>query len=215
MNLVLSPRSLTIVFATALVGLVGAAAPAAAHATAYSDDDKLKFTYGSLNEPIYTFQKTGLDLGITDNATGKTISKLIPTEGSPSFKVFLVRGDQSLEMNLTEQHGKAGWYTFPYVLTEPGVYGIRFEGTINGTNLDGYFIQSKHELHEMDEIMWPKKVANQDDLEARLKTLESELATLKAQNHEPSGGNAAGLGAPLFLALALVGFVLLRRRSGN
>lgn len=194
---------------------------AAAHQTAYSADGRLRFTYGSLGEPVYTFQKSGLDLGVFDNATGAPIEGLAASEGAQpgaiGFRLWLVHAGQELELTpgLRTQFGRAGWYTYPYMLTEPGGYALRIDGTINGTPVQ-QTIPPRHDIQGTDSIMWPQQYPTPDTLESRLEAVERQLA---AQDGGDSGTGGAGGGSdkgspgPLWaLPLALLAVALVLRR---
>jgi len=208
--------SRTLIAILAIGGLLGAAIPtASAHATSYTPDGKIKFVYGHLNEPAYTFTKTGLDLGIYDNATGGPISGLesVDHDGklNPKIETWYVYAGQTLELTdgFKAQFGQPGKYTYPITFTKPGAYSLRIKGTINGTAVD-QTLAPAHPIEALDDIMWPEKVASNDDLDQRLTTLESKVAS----GGHVTKGNAPGLDAVALLGLLGVATIVLRRRGG-
>jgi hypothetical protein len=190
---------------------------AAAHATHYSPDGKIKFVYGHLNEPAYTFVKTGLDLSIIDNATGKGISGLdtdARTGGAtPKLLVFYRYGAEggptkNISGDFRAQHGQVGKYTHPITFTRPGLYSIVITGTINGTTFQDFVIAPAHAIEAEEDIMWPDSVASDAEQVERIETLEARIAELESA----PGGNAAGLEfLPLVLAVAFMAVALRRR----
>ena len=186
----------------------------AAHATHYSPDGKIKFVYGHLNEPAYTFVKTGLDLSIIDNATGVGISGFgtDAREGDATPKIFVsyrYGGEGGPMKNISDdfraQHGQVGKYTHPITFTRAGLYSIVITGTINGTVLNNFVLPPAHAIEAQDEIMWPDEA--QADQSARIEELEEKVAQL-----EGNGGAAAGIEfIPLLAVIALTLFFVRRR----
>jgi hypothetical protein len=211
-----------LIIATLATGMLLAAAvpTASAHATAYSADGKFKFVYGNLNEPAYTFTKTGLDLTISDNATGKPISGLESVDHAgklnPKIQTWFLYAGQELELTngFKAQFGQPGKYTYPITYTKAGSYALRIKGTINGTAVD-QTIQPAHGVESIDTIMWPEKVSTQDQLEKRIEDLEAQVVQLKSSHSNGSvgGGKAPGVDAVALVALLGVAVVLVRRRS--
>jgi hypothetical protein len=208
-------RALAIFAALAIVA-IAAAPTASAHKTTYSADGKIKIVWGFLNEPAVTWTKTGLDLILSDNATGAPI-----TGAADTLEAHLIHGDDELHFeNLRAQHGKAGSYTDVVTLTKPGVYVLKLHGTINGSAID-MEIPSQHETHGIEETYFPEV----DSMDARLKALETEVATLKAQIKTQSEtpatltpqataeGNDAPAAGVLLAALGAVAAALVLRRK--
>lgn len=199
--------------------VVGAAS---AHATHYSPDGKIKFVYGHLNEPTYTFVKTGLDLSIVDNATGKGIGGLDTDArgghdgeeaSDPKLTVLYRYGAEggptkNISGDFRAQHGQVGKYTHPITFTRPGLYSIIISGTINGTVLDKFVIAPAHAIEGQDDIMWPDQYESAGEQAERIESLEKKVAELEGS----SGGNASGIEfLPLVAALAILAFIPRRR----
>lgn len=208
--------------ASLLLAVTLLAGPAAAHQTWYSPDNKVKFVYGNLNEPVYTFQKTGLDVGFFDNATSGPIPNLAAAEGQTpgavGFRIWLVYSGQELELTqgLRAQFGKPGWVTYPYMLTRPGAYSVRIEGAINGTQLN-LTIPPKHDILPLDSIMWPAKFPTADNESAQVDALKAEVALLKADVANlkvkgRDGGAAPGFELAGLALLAILGAWTYARR---
>src|SRR5437879_3855551 len=103
-----------LVIGTLMLSLAGTAT---AHKTAYSPDGKIKIVWGFLNEPAVTFTKTGLDLILTDNATGAPIDGVTAN----TLKVEMHHGDDEMELeDFGPQFGTHGRYTGVITLTQPG-----------------------------------------------------------------------------------------------
>lgn len=213
----MTPRTLLTTLVALGLLLTAAAGTASAHKTAYTPDNKVKITWGFLNEPAVTWTKTGLDLILRDNATGA------PIEGADkTLNASLVLGDAAHAFELSPQHGadKKGSYTDVVTLTRPGLYGLRLTGTINGSAVD-MTIPAQHEITDVQETYFPD-ADGPAQLAARLKALEDQVgalkATQKAQTDAPAtvttqkNTPAAGL-VPTLGLLAVAALLLARRRG--
>src|SRR5207253_7039926 len=128
----------------ALLGLLLLLPAANAHATCYTTGtgdcttaagagSKVKIVYGNLNEPVSTFQKTGLDLILSD-AKGKPMAGLNGADhdgmpvASPPIHVSLIYAGQTrdltpcLKTQSSLDHSKDNAYTCPVIYTKPGAY---------------------------------------------------------------------------------------------
>lgn len=217
------PQNLALV--TALALLLLAVPAASAHKTVYTADNKVKVTWGFLGEPAVTMTKTGLDLILTDNATGAPINGAEKT-----LKVELHYGDEEVALSgFKAQFGAPGKYTDVVTLTKPGIYVLHLAGTINGSDVD-MEIPAAHEVEAIDDTYFPELAsANASDakvraLEAKVTQLEAKMTALEAkvktQTETPATvtpqapaktvPGAGALGALAVLGIAAV--VLARRR---
>ena len=203
----------------AALALALALAPtAAAHKTAYTPDGKFKIVWGFLNEPAVTMDKTGLDLILTDNATGAPILGAHET-----VEVRLKHGEEEIHLkDLGARFGSPGAYTQVITLTKPGLYTLVLQGTINGTEVD-MSIPAAHEAAPISETYFPPfEAADATALAAKVSELETKVAALEARattqsttpaptvTQPPGGNDAPALG--IVGALAALGVVLLLRR---
>lgn len=195
------------------LGVSLAAPTALAHKTAYTPDGGIKIVWGFLNEPATTFSKTGLDLILTDNATGAPIAGAETT-----LRATLRLADQQHAFELRAQHGQQGRYTDVVTLTRPGLYVLHLSGTINGTAVD-IAIPGAHAIEGIEETYFPPMQSS----EARIAALEQQVAALDAKVKAASSTPAKvteqptkGVPAPgLFglVALAALAAIVLRRRT--
>lgn len=214
----MGPRTLRSLVMLACLGLLAAAPSAAAHATAYTPDGKVKFVFGNLGEPVYTFMKTGLDLGIVDNRTGAPINGLVPSEGVGETKIHIIlqHGTDSKDLTpaLTAQFGKPGWITAPLMYTAPGLYPIHITGTINGTTVD-QTLQPKHAIADLGDIMWPRTYDTPDKEAAKIAAMQQQMGDLSRgmTGSTASKSSAGGVDGILLLGVLGVALVLVRRRN--
>jgi len=207
---------------SATVALVALVPAASAHATAYdtgsSSSFHVRFVYGNLYEPVSTFQKTGLDLGVFD-AKGTPITGLDAIDhdnkpvANPPVHVTLTYAGQTLDMTpgFKAQFGKPGWYSFPLIYTQPGAYVLHVQGTINGTavNMD---IQPAHPIGDSSSEMFPAKVATPDQMAKDIADLKAQVAALQASG-SGSKGSPATDGITLAIGLLGLAAVVAARRS--
>lgn len=219
-----------LLFVAFVAALLVLSPTAAAHKTAYTADGKYKVVWGFLNEPAITWQKTGIDLRITDNATGAGVAGL-----QDAIEVHLKKGDHEMHLeDLAGQFGTVGAYTQVVTLTQPGLYTLVIHGKINDTVVDDLEIPAAHEIHEVEDTFFPATDespftegpdAEDDALLARLAALETEVAALKAKQatqsqtpapltEQPTTTTAPVPGFGLLAAaLAVVGVALVLRRK--
>ncbi|MES2155087.1 MAG: hypothetical protein V4510_08130 [bacterium] len=214
---------------TVLAVLAFVAPAATAHSIQYNtgipEGYQAKFSFGFLYEPVSTFQKTGLDLGVMD-AKGHAITGLDGVDSTgkplanPPMHVLLTFGDRTLDLTggLIQQTDRPGWYTYPLTLTKAGTYKIHITGMVNHTSVD--FLMSTHDgpAHDVTEggaTMWPNAVSTEDTQAKDISDLKSQVATLQGQVQELQGSKKSpGFdGSGLFLGfLGLAGLAAVRRR---
>lgn len=210
---------------------------AAAHASANSTDGKVRITWGLLEEPGFTNEKTRLDLIIRDATTMAGIGGILPANIT---ELSLHYGEEEYSLgNITLNRGvKSGAFAGPgnytsanfVYLTRPGIYTLHIKGTIEGSEVD-LEIPAAHEYESMSEIMFPGEIeigaepTDTSALEARIAKLETDLAALKAElatqsqtpatltpqpSPEQNDAPAAGI---LLVAVAAIGAALVLRRK--
>lgn len=215
-------KTMLVVLAAALI----LAPTAAAHKTTYSADGKVKIVWGFLNEPAVTMTKNGLDLVLSDNATGA------PITNAQALHAELTYGGahEELLMTLSNQFGKPGGYTALVTPSKPGLYTLHLKGDINGSEVD-MEIAAAHDVRSIEETYFPELEHEDGEkdgtaaLLAQVEALESRIAALEAkaqtQSQTPasvtqqptaSASDVPGFGA-LLAALAVALAVALRRRG--
>lgn len=228
-GLAITIRTLATALALSTVLLLAFAPTAAAHASANSADGNVRVTWGLLEEPGFTNEKTRLDLIIRENATGAGIGGLTAENIT---ELALHYGEEEYDLgNITVNRGvKSGAFAGPgnytsqfYVyLTRPGIYTLHIQGTIAGSEVD-LEIPATHEYEPMTEIMFPEKIepggaGDLSALEARIAALEAKTqtmaqtpATLTPQDTAPPTKDAPALGVLVVMAAAVA--VALARRK--
>lgn len=222
----------------ALALLAVALAPvAAAHSHVESDDGRYEFTIGLLNEPVVTYDKTGLDLCVKQmpanhdeleaqgiqvqgTAVAVDVSTVTVTLWSPS--------GQSLSQPLKAQFGRVGCYQFldPIVLTLQGQYTVDVAGTVNGTALRITGIKAGGAVGNESSLTFPAShidsletlSTKQADHAAELAKLRQQVAGLSSEVTAMKKAQSTGAqGAPglslVGVLLALGGVALARRRA--
>jgi hypothetical protein len=103
------------------------------------------FVIGSLNEPIFVDDKTGVELrAIWPNSTDPTNSNANGTQPitglENSLKVEISAGDKNMTSNLQPIYGEVGSYeSETFYPTIPTTLSYRIFGDMNGTNFEATF----------------------------------------------------------------------------
>lgn len=114
---------------TALLFLSLVVTPAQAHGRTEAGDYQL--VIGFHNEPAYQSEPNGLDLFVTDAATGEPVNGLEET-----LNAEIIFGASTRELELRAQFGQDGAYTADVLPTEVGDYTWRIWGDIEGMPVD-------------------------------------------------------------------------------
>jgi hypothetical protein len=144
------PRSMAMILLLTLAGLVAGATvtgPAAAHQRQLlqvGPADYL-FVVGSLNEPVYTGDKTGVDLTVLvpDAASpmDSRSEKAKPVEGlEKTLKVEVKAGPHARVFELYPRFRAPGRYDAVFYPTVATTYSYRVFGTVNGAPFDVTFV---------------------------------------------------------------------------
>jgi hypothetical protein len=104
-------------------------------------DKNYLFTVGSLNEPVYVDDKTGVELSISladpQNPTNFESDKITPVEKlNETLKVEISAGSKKQILDLSPIYGKVGSYKAPFYPTVSTTFNYRFFGTIENTPVD-------------------------------------------------------------------------------
>ncbi|NMB90318.1 MAG: hypothetical protein GYA17_18315 [Chloroflexi bacterium] len=86
---------------------------------------------GFRNEPAYQGEPNGLELVVTDHATGQAVTGL-----EDSLRVEITYGASTQELTLTPLFGEEGAYTAHVLPTEAGDYTWHIFGAIGDTPVD-------------------------------------------------------------------------------
>jgi hypothetical protein len=119
-----------IIAALAVLAAALLAAPSAS-AHGYVEVEEYELVIGFSSEPAYQGEPNGLDLRVTNTATGEPVAGLADTlQAAISF------GGTSRELELRPRFGQEGAYTANVLPTEAGDYTWRIWGEIEGTPVD-------------------------------------------------------------------------------
>lgn len=221
--------------------LLTAAVPLAiAHERYESPDGKYQLVLGEQNEPVYTYDFTNLDFIVTEIETGGPV----PGVNATVEATVIAPGGEELSMEIEPQHGETGRYEFAedYLLTQPGQYKVRLDGTINGTDVsDEYLLPGPREpftavtfphddVQDLRELQQENQELREriDELETRMTQMEDHMDAMMEGGMDGSDGQDASDGddtqensanAPgfsLFAALAALAVIAVvrQRREG-
>lgn len=215
----MSRPSLYLLSIASLIAVALIVPSASAHERYSSPDGSIIIVLGEQNEPVYTYDFTNLDLIVSDNATGDPITGVEETLQA----TLIAPNNEELSMPIEAQHGSEGRYQFveDYVLTMPGQYKVRLDGTINGVDVSGEYLLPGPRGAFTDITFPHADVADvrelqeeHDALEAELEALRAEMEALQAQvDSGDNTGEAPIAGFALTGALVAVVAALRGRRD--
>ena len=139
----MSIRTRVVALAAALCALLVLAAPAAAHEV--REVAGYQFVVGFIAEPVFTNQKSGLELQVTRDEE--------PVEGlEESLDAEVTFGQQTRTLELTPRFGEPGWYQSVFFPTAAGPYTFRIFGEIDGQAIDESFTSSPDGFNEVQDV---------------------------------------------------------------
>lgn len=138
-----------------VAAMLFAAAPAFAHEqqTFRIGGKTYTFVVGTLNEPVFVDDKTGVDLRVSraplkgekvpaahDDGDGDNEEVGVPVTGlDKSLKVELIAGDKKKVLDLAPAYGDPGAYKAPFYPTVATTLSYRVFGDLDGTSVDLLF----------------------------------------------------------------------------
>lgn len=97
---------------------------------------------GFIDEPVFTGQKSGLELLVTQDEE--------PVTGlAGTLQAEVVYGDDRRDLPLSPRFGQEGWYQSVFFPTAAGPYTFRIHGEINGMAIDESFTSSEEGFDEV------------------------------------------------------------------
>jgi hypothetical protein len=130
------------VLGAVLATLVGIGA-AVAHES--RDVGGYTFTVGFLNEPVYSGDKSGLDLRVSQGEE--------PVEGlEETLAATVAFGAQTRDLEISAVFGEPGAYRSVFFPTAAGPYTFRITGTLDGTQIDESFTSGPDTFSEVRDV---------------------------------------------------------------
>jgi hypothetical protein len=110
--------------------------------------DKYELTVGFVNEPAFSGQMNGIDLGI--ESVGMLSKK--PVDGiEKDIKATVSKDGKSLNLDFHKVYGKLGHYAAYFLPTQAGQYTFRIQGQIDGVLIDEEFISGPGRFHDVQD----------------------------------------------------------------
>ena len=159
------------------------------------------FVVGFLDEPVYSGEKSGLDLRISRGEE--------PVEGlEETLEAEVTFGSQSLDLPITPVFGEPGAYRSVFFPTAAGPYTFHVFGTVDGQEIDESFTSAPDTFSEVQDVtsgQFPVVLPAAGDTarDAEAGAAAAGTATLAL---------VVG-GAGLVAGLVALGLTLARRRS--
>ncbi|HVR88248.1 MAG TPA: hypothetical protein VHG53_01720 [Candidatus Limnocylindria bacterium] len=174
------------------------ASPAAAHER--RTVGPYAFVVGWLSEPSYSGLLNGLDLTVTETATGKAVEGL---EKTLRAEIVSGGGASRLALALASRFGLPGKYQGQVVPTRTGDYVFHISGTVGTTSVDEKFESGPNRFGGIEDtaaLQFPDKVPSAIELSRTLDDVNRRLTI------------AIGLaGVALLASIASLGVGLRRR----
>jgi hypothetical protein len=188
----------TLVVATSFIAFTGTAA---AHER--RTVGPYQFTVGWLNEPAFAGVMNGLDLGVTDTRSNKTVEGLEQT-----LTVDVQTGGLApLPLTLTARFRTPGAYDGNFMPTAAGTYTFHIKGKIATLDIDEKFESGPGRFDDVNPatpLQYPTKVPVGDDLGKRLGDLQSGLDQARL---------VSGAGVVIGLVAIAAALAMSRRRA--
>jgi hypothetical protein len=110
------------------------------------DVGEYTFVVGFLDEPVYSGQKSGLDLRVSRGEE--------PVEGlEETLQVEVTFGDSTRELPLSPAFGEPGAYRSVFFPTAAGPYTFRVFGDIDGEPIDESFTSGPDTFSEVQDVV--------------------------------------------------------------
>ncbi len=126
------------------------------------------FAVGWLTEPAYVNTINGLDLTVTESATGKAVEGLDKTLQA---EVIVGGGAKKLPLDLAARFGQPGKYQGQFMPTKDGDYIFHITGTAGSTKVDERFESGPNTFEGIastDPLQFPDKLRTTEDLDRDL-----------------------------------------------
>lgn len=115
------------------------------HAHETREVGEYTFVVGFLDEPVYSGQKSGLDLRISRGEE--------PVEGlEESLAAEVTFGNETRDLPISPVFGQAGAYRSVFFPTAAGPYTFRVSGTIDGEEVDEAFTSGPDTFSEVQDV---------------------------------------------------------------
>ena len=176
--------------------------PGAALAHERRDVGKLQFVVGWIGEPSIIGEPNGIDLRITDKASGQ------PVEGAEKTLKATVQfgGGQPKEFPLKARFGMKGAYTADIIPTRAGAYIFTFNGTVGDEQVNQTFESGPGRFNDVQDaaaMQFPAVVPYTGDLVAQVQAADARASQATTFGYVGTGLGVVGV---------LIGLVALLRR---
>lgn len=159
------------------------------------------FTVGFLDEPVYTGQKSGLDLRVARDDE--------PVEGlEATLEAEVTVDGQTRQLDIAPVFGEPGAYSSVFFPTAAGPYTFRIVGEVNGEPIDESFISGPDTFSEVQDVtsgQFPVQLPSTGDIARDAQAGANAATTATAALVVGSAG--------LVAALIALGLSVARRRT--
>jgi hypothetical protein len=169
------------------------------------DVGKLQFVVGFIGEPAIIGEPNGIDLRITDKASGQ------PVEGAEKTLKATIQygGGAPKELPLKARFGMKGAYTADLIPTKAGAYIFTFTGTVGDEQVNQKFESGPGRFNDVEDsakLQFPEAVPYAGDMARQVQAAEARAAQATTFGYVGIGLGAVG---------TLLGLVALMRRPAT
>ena len=180
--------------------LLALAVPGLASAHERRDVGKLQFVVGFIAEPAILGEPNGIDLRITDRASGQ------PVEGAEKTLKASVQygGGQPRELALRARFGMKGAYTADLIPTRAGAYSFTFTGAVGDEPVDQQFESGPGRFNDVEDaakLQFPEAVPYAGEMARQVQAAEARAAQATTLGY---AGVGLGIVGAVLGALALL-----------
>jgi hypothetical protein len=176
--------------------------PGSALAHERRDVGKLQFVVGFIGEPAILGEPNGIDLRITDKASGQ------PVEGAEKTLKATIQygGGQPKELPLKARFGMKGAYTADLIPTKAGSYIFTFTGTVGDEQVNQTFESGPGRFNDVQDaasLQFPEAVPYAGEMARQVQAADARAAQATTFGYVGIGLGVLGI---------LVGLAALLRR---
>ena len=155
--------------------LLALAIPGLASAHERRDVGKLQFVVGFISEPAILGEPNGIDLRVTDKASGQ------PVEGAEKTLKVMIQygGGQPRELPLRARFGMKGAYTADLIPTRAGAYIFTFTGAVGDEQVNQKFESGPGRFNDVEDaskLQFPEAVPYAGEMARQVQAADARAA---------------------------------------
>ena len=179
------------------------------------DVGEYQFVVGFIVEPALEGIKNGVDLRVTNTATEQPVEGL---QDSLQVEITHVPSETSKVFSLRTIFGDPGHYTADLIPTAPGVYQMRFFGTIEETEVNETFVSRGggggfDDIESSTDLHFPEHLPELREIESAVRGIQ--ISVQGAQDAALDASDQASSANTLAIVALVVGVVGIAAGAGS